>query len=329
MLIGQGFNVVPVQIYSEFVGEMGGNASFAASLATVLVAITFVLFAVQGFILKRKSFLMNGLKPMPSRPLKGWRSLVVHSFCHILLFFSLLPQLVVIITSFLKSEGGRFIAQFSFESYARVFNRMSNTIINSFGFALIGSFIIIILSLFIAYLTVRRPSPVTRLIDVLTMLPYVIPGSVVGIALLSSFNAKPILLSGTISIMILSFVLRNMPYTLRASSAILYQISPSIEEAAISLGASAPRLFFSIIFFVMLPGLFAGALLSYVNILNELSSSILLFTNQSRTLAVAIYGEVNQGGYGTAAALSTILTLITTLSLIIFNKISKNKDLSF
>jgi iron(III) transport system permease protein len=327
MLIGQGYNVIPVQIYSEFVGELGGNASFASAIATILVIITLILFIVQNSVLNKRSFQMNGLKPMPARALHGWRSVFVHAFTYIILFFSILPQIVVIYTSFLNVRGGSFTGSFSLVSYQRVFSRMFSSISNSFELSIISTLIIIFLSIFIAYIAVRRKTLLSRLIDMATMLPYVIPGSVVGIALLMSFNERPLLLSGTVAIMVISFILRTMPYTLRSSSAILHQINPSIEEAAVSLGASAMRTFFTVTFIVMLPGVLSGAILSYINILNELSSSIILYTSRTRTLSVAIYSEVNQGSYGTAAALSTILTATTALSLMIFNKFSRNREL--
>ena len=123
-------------------------------------------------------------------------------------------------------------------------------------------------------------------------------------------------------IMILSFVIRRLPYTLRSSSAILYQISPSMEEASISLGCSPMKTFFKITAVLMLPGVFSGAILSWITIINELSSSLILYTGSTRTMSVSIYTEVLRGGYGTAAAMSTILTLFTVLSLILSFKLS-------
>lgn len=72
----------------------------------------------------------------------------------------------------------------------------------------------------------------------MTMFPFIIPGSVLGITFVFAFNKSPIILTGTALIMIISFAVRRMPYTVRSSTAILGNISPSIEEAAISLGAS-------------------------------------------------------------------------------------------
>jgi len=133
-----------------------------------------------------------------------------------------------------------------------------------------------LLALFIAYITTRKRTWLTNVIDSLTMFPYIIPGSVLGITLLLAFNKKPLLLSGTAAIIIIAFVIRRLPYTLRSSSAILYQISPSLEEAAVSLGDSAPKAFFKVTSRLMLPGVLSGAILSWITIINERSASVIL-----------------------------------------------------
>lgn len=78
----------------------------------------------------------------------------------------------------------------------------------------------------------------------------------------------------------------------------------------------------------MLPGVLSGAILSWVTIISELSTSILLYTARTQTMTIAIYTEVIRGNYGIAAALATILIAITVLSLLIFFKLSGKKEVS-
>ena len=160
------------------------------------------------------------------------------------------------------------------------------------------------------------------------MFPYIIPGSVLGIALLSGFNSGLLVLSGTALIMIISLTIRRMPYTIRSSTAIISQISPSVEEAAISLGASEMTSFRKIMVPMMLPGVMAGAIMSWITLISELSSSIILYTSSTSTLTVAIYAEVIRSNFGNAAAYSTILTLTSILSLLLFFRLSKSQDIS-
>ena len=184
------------------------------------------------------------------------------------------------------------------------------------------------MGIIIAYLSARKRSFFTSTLDTLTMLPYIIPGSVLGIAFLYGFNTKPLLLSGTAIIMIISLSVRRMPYTIRSSTAIIGQISPSVEEAAVSLGCNELQSFLKITVPMMLTGVLSGAIMSWVTLISELSSSIILYTSKTQTLTVAIYAEVIRSSFGNAAAYSTILTVTSVLSLLIFFKISGKSDIS-
>ena len=168
----------------------------------------------------------------------------------------------------------------------------------------------------------------TNVVDILSMIPYIVPGTVLGIALLIGFNKPPLLISGTMLIMVVALIIRRLPYTIRSSVAILQQIPMSIEEAAISLGASKMKAFFRITVPMMASGIISGAILSWVTMISELSTAIILYTGKTKTLTVAIYTEVIRGNYGTAAALSTIMTILTVISLLAFSKLNGGKDIS-
>ncbi|MFT4143466.1 MAG: iron ABC transporter permease [Mobilitalea sp.] len=328
MLIGEGYSVMPVLIYNEFISEMGGQANFAAALAVILVIITGVMFLGQKYIVNKKSFTMSSLRPIQEKKLKGGKNLLLHVMTYLVVFLSIIPQVTVIYTSFKKTKGSMFTEGFSLESYKSIFKNLAIPIINTYKFSIIAIVIIILLAMFIAYITTRKRSWLTNIIDSMTMFPYIIPGSVLGITLLLAFNQKPILLSGTAVIVIMAFIVRRLPYTLRSSAAILYQISPSMEEAAISLGDSPLATFFKVTAIMMMPGVVSGAILSWITIINELSASVILYTGNTRTMSVAIYTEVIRASYGTAAALASILTLTTVVSLLLFFKLSGKKEIS-
>ena len=328
MLIGEGFNVMPVMIYSEFINEVGDQANFAAAMAAIMVIITSTIFMLQKYVVNRKSFTMSSLRPMQVHQMTGIRNVIMHVLIYALVAVSMIPQLVVIYTSFLKTNGSVFVDGFSFDSYTTIFENLGTAISNTYLFSTAAIIMIIFLGMTVAYLTTRRKSWLTEIIDTLTMFPYIIPGSVLGITLLLAFNDEPLLLSGTAFIIIISLVIRRLPYTLRSSSAILYQISPSLEEASISLGASPLRTFFKVTAVMMLPGVMSGAILSWITAINELSSSVILFTGATKTMSVAIYTEVIRASYGTAAALSTILTVTTITAMVIFFKVSGTKDVT-
>ena len=163
------------------------------------------------------------------------------------------------------------------------------------------------------------------------MVPFILPGVVIGIALLTGFGngmmgSNFLVLGGTMWIVIVSFVIRRLPYTLRSATSTLQSLPISLEEASYSLGASKFKTFAQITLPLMMRGVVAGSILSYVTLISELSSSIILTNLKTRTMTVSIYTEVVRGNYGVAAALATMLTVFTILALIVFNMIGAKKN---
>jgi iron(III) transport system permease protein len=132
-------------------------------------------------------------------------------------------------------------------------------------------------------------------------------------------------LTGTASIIIISMIIRKMPYTVRSGSAFLMQMDPSIEEASINLGVSPMKTFAKVTVRMMLPGVLSGAIISWVTCINELSTSIMLYTGKTATITVASYTAIVRNSVGTGAALASILTLTSGALLLIFFKVSKGK----
>ncbi|MBQ7263228.1 MAG: ABC transporter permease subunit, partial [Synergistaceae bacterium] len=95
-----------------------------------------------------------------------------------------------------------------------------------------------------------------------------------------------------------------------------------------SLGDSPMKAFFKVTARMMMPGVISGAILSWITLINELSSSVMLYTARTRTMSVAIYNEVIRASYGTAAALASILTVTTIVSLLIFFRVSGSRDVT-
>ena len=161
---------------------------------------------------------------------------------------------------------------------------------------------------------VRRPNPLVAWLDNVLMLPYIVPGIVMGIGFLSAFNRRPFLLTGTGLIIVLVIFIRRLPYSVRSGATILTQLSRSTEDAAISLGCRPAQAFLRVTLPLILPGVFAGALMSFVTAIDELSSSLVLYVGKTVTMPVRIYLSVLDGDVGTAAALSTILLAVTGIA---------------
>ena len=329
MLIGEGFRTFPVVLYNQFMGEVSNDSYFAAALCVIIMLITLFFFFLQRWMARRHSYSMSALKPMQPRDQRPLPKFLTHLVVYAVVLLALLPQITVILTSFLKeSTPGMFTSQFTLDNYVTIFSKNKLVIPNTYLYGLCAIVLIIVIGVLVAYLAVRRRSVITSTMDTLTMLPYIIPGSVLGICFLYAFAKPPLALTGTAAIIIISLAVRRMPYTIRSSTAIISQISPSVEEAAVSLGASELKSFAEVTLPMMMSGVVSGAIMSWVTVISELSSSIMLYRASTQTLTVSVYTEVIRDCFGNAAAYSTILTLTSVLSLLLFFKITGRRDIS-
>ena len=154
------------------------------------------------------------------------------------LLVSVAPSVVVLYTSFLETNGPVFTGGFGLNSYARVVGEISRAVINSFMFAGIAVLLITLVSGMISYIIVRREGRTAGALDTILMVPYLVPGIVMAIGFVTTFNRWPVDLVATAAIIILVVFIRRLPYGVRSTTASLRQVKPSIEEAAASLGAS-------------------------------------------------------------------------------------------
>jgi iron(III) transport system permease protein len=328
LLIGEGYRVFTVEIYRQFLGETGRNYNFAATISVIAILITTTIFLGQKYISNHFRFTMNSLNTIERKQAKGLFNVFIHLYIYGVLFIAYLPQILIVYQSFQNTSGKIFVDGYSLNSYRVALQRMSRAIPNTFYIGGLALMITILFAVFIAYLVVRRSNVINNFVDTLSMVPYIVPGSVVGIGLVMAFNSRPIVLTGTVAIMVIALVIRRIPYTIRSSVAILQQIPITIEEAGISLGASKLKTFFQITVPMMATGVIAGAILSWVTIITELSSAILLYNARTITLTLSIYTFVLRGNYGYAAALATILSLLTVGSLLIYMKITKSSEIT-
>lgn len=328
-VLGEGFKTFPVLLYNEYLGENGQDYNFAAALSVVAVLVAGVVFFLQKWATGRFQFTINALHPVEKKDAKGLPGFLMHLYCYLLCAIAILPQFYVIYLSFRNCRGSVFSPGYSLMNYRAAMKKKlvmasSNTII--MGVCALA--IIVVVAVLIAYLVARRSGPLSHALDTIAMIPYIMPGAVIGIALLIAYGPKPFALTGTMLIMILSFSIRRMPYTIRSATASLMQIPMSIEEASISLGASKAKTFTGITVPMMSNGIISGAILSWVAIVTELSSSVILYSNRTSTLTMQAYIYIGRGEYGTAAAFAAILTVITALSLFLYMAISKSENVS-
>lgn len=328
LLIGEGYRTFPVEIYNQYLGEHGTDYNFAAAISVIAIVITALVFFIQKWATSHYQFSISALTPIEKKKPKGVRGVLMYLYCYLLVAIAFVPQLYVIYLSFRNSDQAIFKPGYSLNNYRVAIDKLLVRSINNTLILGLGSLaIIIVLSILIAYLVVRRRSVLNNVIDTLSMIPYILPGSVIGIALVIAFSRPPIVITGTMTILIISFVIRRMPYSIRAANATLMQIPISIEEASISLGTSKLKTFSKITVPMMSSGILSGAILSWVSIVTELSSSIILYNNRSITLTMSSYVAISRGNYGLACAFASVLTVLTSLSLLLYLYFSKAEDI--
>ncbi len=326
LLIGQGYTTFPVILYQEYFNEVNPDAGFASAIAVISIFITTAVFLVQKYVANRKSFSINAMHSVEKREAKGVFGVLIHLFCYVVVFLAMLPQFYVFYISFKNTSGKIFVDGYSLMSYEQVFEQLWVPIRNTLVMPIVALAILVVMAVLMSYLVVRRRNRLTNTVDILSMIPYVIPGTVLGIAMLGSFNQKPLLLTGTFSIMVIALIIRRLPYTVRSSVATLQHIPMSIEEAAISLGCTKLKAFFKVTVPMMKAGILSGAILSWVTMISELSSAIMLRRNNTKTLTIAVYEQIVRGSYGKAAALASILTILTIISITIYQVATKGQE---
>jgi iron(III) transport system permease protein len=165
-------------------------------------------------------------------------------------------------------------------------------------------------------LTVRWRARGARAIETLIALPWAVPGTVFAIALAAAFSVdSPLtlrtILVGTIWILPLAYLIRNIPITGRAVVAGFRQLDPSLEEAAAMLGAGRGRTLRRITLPLLRPALLAGGTLAFVTGFGDFVTSIMLYTYDTRPVSLEILSSLRQADVGVAAAYGVVLMLVS------------------
>ena len=328
-IIGRDLRTLSTLAYNQYTSEMGGTPTMAVSISMLMIVISMLAVMLQRHLIGKRRYAGSMTNRHVQEPIAGLPAVAVHALCYGVVGLATLPIAVVVYTSFLQTKGPVFSGGFGLNSYARVITEVPDVIFNTFSFSLIATLLITMAGGLMSYIIVRRESKWAGFLDSILMVPYVVPGVVMAIGFLLTFNKAPLDLVGTGSIIVLILFIRRLPYGVRATSSVLRQIKPSIEEAAVSLGASPAKAFLTVTVPLMLPGIIAGAMMSFITAINELSSTLLLYTARTTTMPVKVYSAVLDGEFGIAAALSTLLLVSSGLCVYGVLHFSQSKENAF
>ena len=308
MVIGGNYNTLAAQIYMQAMGNYdmkGGTA-----LATVLLTISVLMFVIQKYWVGDKSYVTVTGKPSRERELNsdplplffvGVPCLLVSLF--ILVLYALIPY-----GSLVNLWGIDYTP--TFKHYQYIIDIGLKPILDTTWLSLLSMPITGILGMVIAFLIVRKRFFGRSFIEFSSLLSMAIPGTVIGVGYVLAYNKEPLVLTGTATIIVLSFVFRSMPVGIRAGIASLQQIDPAIEEAAQDLGASSFKVFTSVTIPLIKSAFFSGLIYSFVRSMTAVSAVIFLVSASYSLLTVSIMSQVDGGKLGVAAAYSTVLICI-------------------
>ncbi len=328
-IIGRDYRTLSTVAYNQYTSEMGGPPTMAVSISMLMIVIAMLAVLLQRYLMGPRRYAGALTNLSVPKPCRGALGVAVHALCYSIVALATMPIAVVIYTSFLETNGPVFTGGFGLNSYARVIREVPDVIVNTFKFSLLATLLITLAGGLISYVVVRRETAAAGLLDALLMVPYVVPGVVLAIGFLLCFQYGAFDLIGTSTIIVLMLFVRRLPYGVRATSAVLRQIKPSIEEAAVNLGASPLQAFARVTVPLMLPGVIAGAMMSFITAINELSATLLLYTARTTTMPVRIYSAVLDGEFGIAAALAALLLASSGLCVFVVLRFSQSKEAAF
>ena len=319
-ILGEGdrYPVLATLAYTLYLSEVGGQGAMAATTSVLLVAIALALVAAARLLAARRTVANDGGSRRAPAPLPRGRGWAMTAGVGLLVLVTNLPLVVIVVSSFLEVRGVVFQAALTSANYVKAWAAIGSALTNSLTYAATALAVTIVVGTALGYYLVRRTGPVARTIDLLVMVPYVVPGTVLGIGYAQVFNGPPLFLTGTATIIGIVYVIRRLPYMTRAASSIVYQIDRSLEDASQNLGMPPAQGFARIVVPLMRPAIVAGAAIAWVEIFNELSASIVLYTGATRTLPIAAYQQSLGGDVGMAAAYATMLIGVTAAALAVF-----------
>lgn len=313
--------VLPTLIYQRLAGLGPGVLSEVAVLSMLIGFIAIAGIALQDMSLSRGDFRISTTSSV-ARPfeLGRWRLPVEMGLWSLSVMVLALPFIALVLTSLVPSVGVTLsprtatLANYDFVLFGH--DAARRALVNSFALSATAALAIVLIAVPLAYFLVWRRSRLLRIVNLVTEMPYALPGVVLAIAAILLF-LKPLPLLGvslynTVWIILFCYLARFLVLGLRPVISGYYQIDRTLEEASQIAGARLLRRLRTIIFPLVAPAASAGALLIFLTAFNELTVSALLWSSGSETLGVILF-SFQQGGDSTyAAALGTLTVIVTT-----------------
>ncbi len=326
--MNQSFFVLTTRIF-YLLQQYPQDYGMAATVSMVMLLFTGGMVYLRNRLLKRKEFVTVVGKSFRPHviPLGRWRYFTLGYLLAYILLAVVLPFGTFVAISFFKFWSSRpSLELLTLNNWRYILFDYSNTWVavkNSLFLSIAGGAIAVLISAVIAWVVVRTKAFGKDVLDMIATLPVAIPGLVIGVSYIWAWIRSPIPIYGTIWILMIAYVSRFIPYSLRSIESTLRQIDKGLEESANISGASWIRTFRSVSFPLLKPGLVAGFILLYVTFIRELSCSILLYSSGSEVLSVTMFDLWRDGMLPKLGVIGAIQLILTAGTLALFSWIFK------
>jgi len=319
ILAGSQFPILSVQAYLEITGMY--DLPKGSALSILLLAPSITAYFLQKYWVSRKQYVTITGKPTTSalKSVSPGAKWLLFALCLVIAALILLIYITILWGAFARVWG--YDSTLTLQHFRDVFGVGFQAVKDTLTIAGISTPAAGILGMMIAFLVMRKRFPGRRFMEFTSMLSFAVPGTVIGIGYILAFNRKPLVLTGTLAILLLNFIYRYIPVGIQSGVAILRQVDPSIEEAAVDLGADSKKTFFRITLPLMVPAFFSGLIFSFVRAMTAISAAIFLVSSSWNLMTVQIMSQVESGRLGTAAAFSVILVGLILLAILLIRTI--------
>lgn len=298
-------------------GSFDGIRQATALSIVLVIAVSLALLLQRKLLAVGRYDIIKGKSMHPAliKLRKAKYPLLVFSLIFLALVV-LAPLVMILLVSFIKAYGLEFkLENFTLANYQRIFvgNAMvKDSVGNSLFLGFAAGIICLFLGTMLAYVIYKVKPKGGTVLEVLAVLPYSLPGTVMAIGCILAWSGAffGITLYNTIWIILVAYVARYLSYTLKSSSASLQQVHISLEEASRSCGATHLESLRDITLPLIKPAMVSGFFLVFLPAMRELTTSVLLYGPNSRTLGVAIYQLRINGQIAPAAALSVVTIVL-------------------
>lgn len=322
VLGGHSFPVLPTQAYLQITGMYDFKGGSALSFMLLIPAIA--VYVLQRYWVGKKSYVTVSGKAGGRSSVKGPGLMLTSGIVGVVAFvsvFILYLYAIILSASMVKIWG--INNTLTLEHYEYVFTYGMKAIKDTLLIACIGTPLGGLFAVLVGYATTRLKVRGSRTLETVSLLNYTLPGTVVGIAYIIAFNDKPIVLTGTLYILVAAYVFRYSSAGIRNVIAALTQIDPSIEEASRSLGASSVKTFTSVTVPLVLPAILAGMRYLFIHSMTAISATIFLVSVHWTLITTRILECMTELQFAQACAFSIVLIGLVFIASGVMNLIAR------